>query len=88
MNEYIDGKDAKAHRAFSVFLFNQNNELLLHKRSSIKITFKNYWTNSCCSHPLSIDSEKNEDKNLGIYLVFIKVDLYYIGCKIAAVRRV
>mmetsp|Transcript_4162 Transcript_4162/g.10694 ORF Transcript_4162/g.10694 Transcript_4162/m.10694 type:complete len:315 (-) Transcript_4162:101-1045(-) len=40
------------HRAFSVFLFNENNELLLQKRASDKITFPDVWTNTCCSHPL------------------------------------
>jgi len=40
------------HRAFSVFLFNHDNELLLQKRASTKITFPDVWTNSCCSHPL------------------------------------
>jgi isopentenyl-diphosphate delta-isomerase len=39
------------HRAFSLFLFNRNNELLLHKRSKLKIAFPSAWTNSCCSHP-------------------------------------
>lgn len=29
----------KLHRAFSVFLFNQNKELLLQKRASTKVTF-------------------------------------------------
>jgi len=40
------------HRAFSVFLFNGRNELLLTQRASPKITFPNVWTNTCCSHPL------------------------------------
>lgn len=40
------------HRAFSVFLFNERNELLLQKRASSKITFPDVWTNTCCSHPL------------------------------------
>lgn len=43
---------AKLHRAFSVFLFNNENQLLLQKRASIKITFPSVWTNTCCSHPL------------------------------------
>jgi len=54
------------HRAFSVFLFNKNNELLIHQRSEKKITFANYWTNSCCSHPLHNEAELVEEDNLGI----------------------
>lgn len=45
------------HRAFSVFLFDENNRLLLQKRADEKITFANMWTNTCCSHPLAIPSE-------------------------------
>ena len=41
-----------AHRAFSVFLFNERNELLLTQRAESKITFPGVWTNTCCSHPL------------------------------------
>lgn len=40
------------HRAFSVFLFNSENKLLIHQRASNKITFPDVWTNTCCSHPL------------------------------------
>ena len=40
------------HRAFSVFLFNARNQLLLQQRASSKITFPSVWTNTCCSHPL------------------------------------
>jgi isopentenyl-diphosphate delta-isomerase type 1 len=46
------------HRAFSVFLFEEDDigggesRLLLQKRASTKITFPNVWTNTCCSHPL------------------------------------
>ena len=40
------------HRAFSFFLFDQNNKLLLTQRASSKITFPSVWTNTCCSHPL------------------------------------
>lgn len=45
------------HRAFSLFLFNDKNELLLQQRATEKITFPDMWTNTCCSHPLSIPSE-------------------------------
>ena len=40
------------HRAFSVFLFNEQNQLLLQQRASSKITFPGVWTNTCCSHQL------------------------------------
>jgi hypothetical protein len=40
------------HRAFSVFLFNSDNKLLLQQRAASKITFPKVWTNTCCSHPL------------------------------------
>ncbi|TPX07335.1 uncharacterized protein E0L32_010757 [Thyridium curvatum] len=45
------------HRAFSVFLFNDKNELLLQQRATEKITFPDLWTNTCCSHPLGVPSE-------------------------------
>ncbi|EFN53784.1 hypothetical protein CHLNCDRAFT_53578 [Chlorella variabilis] len=40
------------HRAFSVFLFDSDNKLLLQQRAASKITFPKVWTNTCCSHPL------------------------------------
>ena len=45
------------HRAFSCFIFNDSGELLLQQRAEEKITFPLLWTNTCCSHPLSIDDE-------------------------------
>jgi isopentenyl-diphosphate delta-isomerase len=39
------------HRAFSLFLFNQNGELLLQQRSASKRLWPGFWSNSCCSHP-------------------------------------
>ena len=41
------------HRAFSVFLFNANGEMLLQKRAAGKYHSPNQWTNACCSHPKS-----------------------------------
>lgn len=49
------------HRAFSVFLFNDKNELLLQQRADEKITFAQMWTNTCCSHPLAIPTELGFD---------------------------
>lgn len=39
------------HRAFSVFVFNSKNELLLQQRAAEKYHSPSLWTNSCCSHP-------------------------------------
>ena len=39
------------HRAFSVFVFNSSNELLMQKRASSKYHSGGLWTNTCCSHP-------------------------------------
>lgn len=39
------------HRAFSVFLFNRDGELLLQQRASGKRLWPMFWSNSCCSHP-------------------------------------
>jgi len=39
------------HRAFSVFVFNDRNEMLLQKRASSKYHSGGLWSNTCCSHP-------------------------------------
>lgn len=39
------------HRAFSVFVFNNNKELLLQQRALTKYHSAGLWTNTCCSHP-------------------------------------
>lgn len=39
------------HRAFSIFIFNTNNELLLQQRAVSKYHSGGLWTNTCCSHP-------------------------------------
>lgn len=39
------------HRAFSVFIFNSEGEMLLQKRALHKYHSPGLWTNSCCSHP-------------------------------------
>lgn len=41
------------HRAFSLFVFNSKNEMLLQRRAAGKYHSANLWTNTCCSHALS-----------------------------------
>ena len=50
------------HWAFSVFLFNIENKLLLQQRSGAKIAFPGCFTNSCCSHP----GEREENNAFGV----------------------
>lgn len=39
------------HRAFSVFIFNPQGELMLQQRANHKYHSGGLWTNTCCSHP-------------------------------------
>ncbi len=39
------------HRAFSVFIFNGLDELLLQRRAPAKYHFGGLWSNTCCGHP-------------------------------------
>lgn len=39
------------HRAFSVFIFNDEGDMLLQKRAPEKYHSPGLWTNACCSHP-------------------------------------
>jgi isopentenyl-diphosphate Delta-isomerase len=39
------------HRAFSVFVFNDEGQFLLQQRAFSKYHSGGLWTNTCCSHP-------------------------------------
>jgi isopentenyl-diphosphate delta-isomerase len=53
---------ALLHRAFSVFIFNDNDELLLQKRAAHKYHSPNLWTNTCCSHQRNGESSLKAGK--------------------------
>lgn len=44
-------QEGRLHRAFSIFIFDKDNKLLLQKRSKIKYHSPGLWSNTCCSHP-------------------------------------
>ena len=48
---------ALLHRAFSIFIFNDKNELMLQQRAAHKYHSPLLWTNTCCSHQR--DGESN-----------------------------
>lgn len=49
---------ALLHRAFSVFVFNDKNELMLQQRAHSKYHSPGLWTNTCCSH------QREEESNI------------------------
>ena len=63
---YIEKMDAHIkgilHRALSVFIFNEKNELLLQKRYSGKYHSPSLWTNTCCTHPNKNESTASAAK--------------------------
>lgn len=66
------------HRAFSLFLFNKNGELLLQQRSAEKRLWPLFWSNSCCSHPrkgesleLAAQRRLSEELNAAAELEFV-----------------
>ena len=50
MPKLMAHEKALLHRAFSVFIFNDNNELMLQRRALSKYHSPGLWTNTCCSH--------------------------------------
>lgn len=51
MDKIAAHQQGALHRAFSIFIFNSNGELLLQQRADDKYHSAGLWTNSCCSHP-------------------------------------
>lgn len=47
----VHTQNTRLHRAFSVYIFNEQNQLLLQQRSRKKETWPLVWSNSCCGHP-------------------------------------
>ena len=50
MNKMEAHEKAVLHRAFSVFVLNDNNEVMLQQRAHHKYHSPLLWTNTCCSH--------------------------------------
>ena len=44
-------KKGSLHRAFSIFVFNRQGEMLMQQRAIHKYHSGGLWTNACCSHP-------------------------------------
>lgn len=40
------------HKAFSIFIFNNSDQMLIQQRALQKYHFAGLWSNACCSHPM------------------------------------
>ena len=49
-------RDGILHRAFSIFVFDEADRLLLQRRARDKYHSGGLWTNTCCSHPRAGES--------------------------------
>lgn len=63
-------KQGALHEAFSIFIFNENRELLIQKRALNKYHSGGLWTNTCCSHPkinenLEIAAHRRLEEEMG-----------------------
>jgi len=71
MEKQAAHEENKKHRAFSVFLLDEQGRILLQKRAAGKYHSPNLWTNACCGHPRpdesTIDAAKRRTfEELGI----------------------
>lgn len=70
--------NGRLHRAFSLFVFNSQGELLIQRRAANKRLWSGFWSNSCCSHPrrneIMVDAvNRRLEQELGL-----EVDLAYL----------
>lgn len=49
-------KEGYLHRALSVIIMNDNNEMLIQQRAEGKYHSGSLWSNACCSHPMPGES--------------------------------
>jgi isopentenyl-diphosphate Delta-isomerase len=71
-NKILAHSEGKLHRAFSIFIFNSKNELLLQKRAKSKYHSGGLWSNTCCSHPRPKESviqaaNRRLEEEMGIF---------------------
>ncbi len=69
----------KLHRAFSVFLYDPDGNMLLQRRSAEKYHSPGLWSNACCGHPqpgeeTAVAARKRVFEELGIQVDIEEVD--------------
>ncbi|MFB9055327.1 isopentenyl-diphosphate Delta-isomerase [Mariniflexile ostreae] len=73
---------AVLHRAFSVFIFNDKNELMIQQRALSKYHTPGLWANTCCSHQRegesNIDAGKRRLQEEMGFVVDLKESISFI----------
>lgn len=66
------------HRAFSLFIFNDQGALLIQKRSEQKRLWPLYWSNTCCSHPRQGEEMKDSIHRRLYQELQLKSELHFL----------
>ena len=70
--------DGLLHRAFSVFLFNSDGQLLIQQRSEHKPLWPLFWSNSCCSHPRQSETVEDAANRRVLEELNLRCDLQFL----------
>lgn len=75
------------HRALSLLIFDEDDRFLLTQRATCKITFADYFTNACCSHPLFNQVELEDDGDaIGVRKAAIRRANFELGISMDAIK--
>ena len=72
-------QEGELHRAFSVFIVNQQGEWLLQQRAIDKYHSSCLWSNACCSHPRPGENVYEAAKRRVTEELGVDVELEYLG---------
>jgi isopentenyl-diphosphate delta-isomerase len=75
MDKYEAHSKGVLHRAFSIFIFNKQGQLLLQQRANEKYHGGNLWTNTCCSHQQLNESTLQAANDRLAYEMNMRADL-------------
>ena len=66
------------HRAFSLFIFNEQDEVIMQKRAADKRLWPLIWSNSCCSHPREGESYEQATQRRLKEELGLKAELHFL----------
>lgn len=72
-------KEGVLHRAFSIFIFDKNGNLILQQRAENKYHSPLLWSNTCCGHPRPGESFKTAAKRRLLEELGIKCEINKFG---------